>query len=73
MSQYNSFCTVTTSKLYMFIEKVQMTSITFPTCVIMLHFKFFYFKATQNFLGGEGGGTRGFCGQFPWQYCVVTL
>lgn len=45
------------SKLYMFIEKVQMTSITFPTCVIMLHFKFFYFKATQNFLGGEGGGT----------------
>lgn len=52
MPQSNSFCTVTTSKLYMFIEQLQMTSITFSTCVIMLHFKVFYLKATQNFLGG---------------------
>lgn len=41
----------------MFIEQLQMTSITFSTCVIMLHFMFFYLKATQNFLWGEGGGT----------------
>lgn len=41
----------------MFIEQLQITSITFSTCEIMLHFKFFYLKATQNFLGGEGGGT----------------
>lgn len=41
----------------MFIEQLQITSITFSTCVIMLHFKFFCLKPIQNFLGGEGGGT----------------
>lgn len=57
MPQYNYLCTVTLSELYMFIEQLQMTSITFSTCVIMLHFKFFCLKATENFLAVEGGGT----------------
>lgn len=69
MPQFKSFCTVTTSKLYMFIEQLQI-SITFSTCVIMLCFNFFYLKATQNFLWWYHGGP---CGQFSGQYCAITI
>jgi len=41
----------------MFIEQLQMTNISFSTCVIILQFQVFYFRATENFPGGEGGGT----------------
>lgn len=34
-----------------------MANISFSTCVIILQFKVFCFRDTQNFLGGTGGGT----------------
>lgn len=55
MLQYN--CVQQLLLNNMFIEQLQMTNISFSTYVIVLQFKVFYFRATQNFLGSEGGGT----------------
>lgn len=48
----------------MFIEQIQMANISFSTCVIILQFKVFCFRDTQNFLGGAGGTTEASVGGF---------